>query len=661
MGQEANGVYTFSSFSYDIEAETLCRKGIRMRIAAQARIVLSALLQQAGEIVTRDQLRALLWPDGEHLDYDHAINKIVGHIRYLLGESRNYPLYIETIPKLGYRFIAPVHFSPPSEIQLTATEIAISDRTTSALAVHKAHAPASFKFVPKKYFLHVALYLIAVILLVSGSWALYLRNHGQDSKIVNLGIPPFDCAGQNSESVSEGFRMDLINALSEMPALQIRAAHSLSMPLNDESSIRSVTQAQKLDMLLFGKMIQNGDRFILRLELVRGADAVHLRSFAYQGSISELGTVREKIRGDLFKQLGLARHGEWKTQTALANPIAYQSYLEARKHFTDWSDDSIRKALVDYQHAIDEDPSFADAYAGQASALIVLTEHGSVSRDQGYRKAEESANKALQLKPDNAEAHAILGHVSLRRDYNFSTAERELRQAIELDPSRADYRIWLAVMLADLGRFDDSLKQIEIAKAADPNWAQVYRTEIYVDDAAGHNADAVKAGEKLTTLMPLWPLAYEQRAWAYWAANRYQEAIADWRHEALLADDPLRLKIEDEGLIAYKTGGVKAYAAVRLKYIHSGKPLRFAVMDFSPVEWECIAGNTDKALAEAEKMVRQHNPDALQLGVIETLWPLHAYPRFSAALASVGLHPSPVNHKQDEMSLLRNLHQSKIR
>jgi tetratricopeptide (TPR) repeat protein len=138
--------------------------------------------------------------------------------------------------------------------------------------------------------------------------------------------------------------------------------------------------------------------------------------------------------------------------------------------------------------------------------------------------------------------------------------------------------------------------------------------------------------------MPNWPPSYDQRAWGKWFAGHYEDAIADWRRMAQMENDTARMQLEDEGLQALRKGGPSAYARVRVKAIQSGYKYSHGAMDFVPAEWYSIEGDYDQALAEVEKMVNLHDPDALQLAVNPALVPLHEKPRFIAALIRIGLN-----------------------
>jgi tetratricopeptide (TPR) repeat protein len=282
-----------------------------------------------------------------------------------------------------------------------------------------------------------------------------------------------------------------------------------------------------------------------------------------------------------------------------------------------------------------------------ASAYFVLAEHEAKPRQESYRKSRELAEKAIAMDPSLAEAHAMLGQIALNQDWTFQVAEKELRQAVELEPNQAIYHLWFSVLLCVEGRFEESLHQIDLAHAADSFWPPVYMTEIFLAGAARQYPRSIDSGKKLITLMPDWPLAYDQLGLTLWYAGRYTEAIDSWRKMASLEKDTARLHLEDRGLEAFRRGGVPAYAQVRIEAAKSGAHWAHAENDFDLAEWYVYAGSREQALAALEAKVSRHDSGALQIAINPPFDDLHQDPRFLALLARVGLslprsYPKPL-------------------
>src|SRR5271166_3964842 len=334
----SHGKYLFSDFSFDSNSGELARNGHRLRITEQARQILTTLLENADRAVTREELRQRLWPGGEFLDWDRSINKVVAQLRSALHDNPKDTKFIETIPKRGYRFTASVVFEPmsvppmPECVDEEDTAAHDSGEAQQIPAQTGVNQPLSLPYavsaqdsgvkqhhrIPLR---RVAAWsaILAIVGIIATLTILHLGKREPSPSYSNIGIPPFETAGDGSESLAESFRMDLTNAVAELPTVQVRAEHSFSAPLRDDQSIRAAAKSLQLDLLLLGKMTRNGDAFVLNLELVRDRDAVHLASFHYSGSTQELGSVRERIQRDLFAELGLARLGQWRARASTPN------------------------------------------------------------------------------------------------------------------------------------------------------------------------------------------------------------------------------------------------------------------------------------------------------------------------------------------------------
>jgi tetratricopeptide (TPR) repeat protein len=301
------------------------------------------------------------------------------------------------------------------------------------------------------------------------------------------------------------------------------------------------------------------------------------------------------------------------------------------------SEESSSRALEEFRDAIVADPNFAKAYAGMATTHLIRADYLFAPVLESVAKAEELARQALQIDPSLGEAHAVLGYASFRHDWNASLAEKELRQAIELDPNQAVYHVWFAVLLSDEGRFDESFQQIDLAHADDPLWAPIYGAETFLAANARQSAREMGAAQKLIGLMPGWPAAHDELAWSLWHAKRYADAIGEWKRMALLEGDQKRADLEDRGLRAFRSGGVPAYARVRLSWIKSGADPDRHANDFVPAEWYAYADEKDNAVRALEEMVAHHDPDALQMAVGPEYSDLHRDPRFRALLTRLNL------------------------
>jgi DNA-binding winged helix-turn-helix (wHTH) protein/tetratricopeptide (TPR) repeat protein/TolB-like protein len=663
---QAGRTLAFSTFVFDTLTGELKRNGRRVHIPDQAARLLTALLRNPGEMVTREEIRSHLWPDGELVDYDHSIHRTVSQLRAILRDrSSKSARYIVTFPKRGYRFAAEVRQFPsaldeaseaPAPLKLVPVErVAIHAGTneppTAALQRAADQSPFRPSTLRRRSLIVWAGSLAAVLIVATGVGlaVIHARRQAADAHLLSLGIVPFEATGDGAEGLAESFRMDLADSLSRVPTIELRATHYFDHAGKDEDLLQSRARDLGIEALLFGKFTVVGRRCLLQLELVRSRDGVHLASLQYSGTKEELGAIRDRIEGDMFRRLHPSGQTNGTTESLTlarpTSPAAYAAYLQGRAYLVKWTDDSLRLAIGSFQQALSIEPDYARADAGMASAYFILAQHGSGDRGENLELSRRFATTAISLDPTLAEGYAMLGEVALTKDWNFTVADEDLHKATDLDPSHAIYHQWLSILYCSEGKIDLALQEIDKAHAADPEWAAPYMTEIYVADTGHLWGRAEMASTALLQRMPKWSLAHEQHAMSLWSEGKYDAAIDEWHTAALLDNNKDRAELEERGATAFRAGGVAAYARVRLQAIATRKGISHEEQDFDPAEWYAYAGEMGKAMDGVEALVKSRSTEALEVGSDPAFTSLHTNPKFVALLKSAGLpppDPSPI-------------------
>jgi DNA-binding winged helix-turn-helix (wHTH) protein/tetratricopeptide (TPR) repeat protein len=676
--------FAFSVFTFDAAAGVLKRNDHYLRVPPQTLVLLTALLEHAGAVVTREYLRQLLWPDGEFIDHDHAINRAVNFLRTVLRDNPKKPHFIETLPKRGYRFIGEVSCLPSEAPQsaVMAPNSALSAAATVAEsemggpgAIEWARgpfgdilAPLSGDFVasetasphselmfleetyasPHRNRLFAGMmasiqrapgvYLLGVGMFAVLAFALILSRHNKpfSSDGLTLGIVPFETHGAQAEQMEQSFRLDLSETLSQLPALQVHASHSLGNLKKDDAGLKAIAKSLNLDLLLLGWFTVEEDHCLLRLELVRGRDAAHLASFQYTGSLQEMAAFRDKAQRDIFSGLQLTGGSAPPIAGTTQNQEAYLDYLQARGLASLGTAAGQNSAIAHYQSAITLDPAFARAYAGMA--ITYLSMAGAADRAEKMNQAKLLAEKAERINPLVAEAHTVLGVIAIRDEWNAARGEAELRRALELDPNNAANHAYLAELLADEGHADEALHQVDVARTSDPLWPYINAIDTFVSGAAHQYDRGVDAARRNVAMAPNSSRAHDQLAWSLFDAGRYEESIAEWRATAVIDKDKARVALEDRGLAEFRRGGATAYAAVRVSAIEEHPEATTShPHDFVPEEWYAFVGDRDHAIAALQQTIDRHDPSALDLAVNPMLDNLHRDPRFLSLLSRVGL------------------------
>lgn len=648
MHSRARQTFAFSVFVFNAETRELLRDGTPAPIPSQTANLLTILLVNSGAMVTREELRAQLWPAGEVIDYDRSINRSISELRTILREHPRKPAqHIDTLPKRGYRFITPVRILPAIDIQHEET----LPKPVQSTAVPAAEERGLFSFpenLPSgrssaairwpKVLLWTSMAMLFLLAVGSGTYRQWRRKPVTPAnRSFSLGLVPFKAVGDGAPGLAESFRSDLADSLSEIPTIQVRATHSFDNLGQEEAPAEARAQSLGIDFILFGTLTVSGDQCSLAFELVRSRDGMHLRSLRYVGRKAELATMRDHIEKDIFDKLNPSWMSSALNISHPLSPSAYASYLQGRADLADWTDDSLHRSIQAFEDALRDKPDYARAYAGEASAYYVLGERAPEGSDADFGRSRSLASKAVAIDPSLAEAHAILGNVALSKDWNFATANDELQKAVQLDPYHAVYHMWLSTLYS-LERKDRlAFEQIDSAHRADPEWDAVYISEIFVAETCGDKGRADRASAMLIQRRPKWSTAHEERGLVLWSLKRYLAAINEWHSAALLDKNVDRERLEEQGVVALRKGGVVGYARLRLNAMTRRKGVSYARFDFQPAEWHAYAGDRDLALLEIKSLVDHHAMEALQIPSNPAFEGLHQEVQFNDAVKRLGL------------------------
>jgi len=653
-------LYVFAEFAFDPETGTLTRRNRGVHLPEQTALLLEALLTNANNLVSREDLRQVLWPDEEFLDYGQGINVAINRLRNILRDDPKNPRFLKTIPKRGYSFcgeVTVVEREPSTQNRAPEPAAPVIDTTSSAATAAEAEAapdlplaspslfvaapapPETGPSTPSRYWRLAWIAGFAIVTLIVAVAFLHTRPTSGAVHALKLGIAPIRMIGGNDPAdLGEGFRLELSDAMSRLPQVQVRAASSFT--ISDAADIPRLSRALNLDDLLLGSMSRQGDQYDLKFELVRAADATHLASFEYSAAKKDLPAISERLQQDIFHYLQSKTETLQTIKGSTNDAQAYELYLQGSYHMFEREPASLRKAVAEFQQATLRDPSFAAAYAGLATAYLKLSAYDTDPRDGLLDKAEAFARDAIRIDPSLAQAHAVLGSTAYKLDRDFPRGEAELRDAIRIDPTQAEYRNWLAVLLTEEGRFDEALTQLNLAQTSAPFWPSVYAMEGLVGVYARRNETAIAAARRYAELLPNLPIAHNTLAWVYFETGHYQDAVNEWRQMAELQNDHVRVALEEKGMSLLKSKGIHAYAELRLAAIESRQGVS-QVNDFSPAEWDACAGKRDQAISELERLSAARDPYMLHVGVDPLFDSLHNDPRFLALLSRSGVSVPP--------------------
>ena len=530
-GSRPQEVVCFGPYEIRLRTQELFKHGLRLKLAPQAFQVLRILLDRPGELVTREDLNQALWSADTFVDFDHGLNNAIKRIRDVLNDSVDAPLYIETLPRLGYRFIGQITENG------NATGLVIASDPTPLVNVSNPIdsmplSPQESRW-PRFSMLALAGTLTLVFTLVGLlSWRRTPAARPSSSGHVMLAVLPFEnlSADPNEDYFSDGLTEEIITQLGALSPDQLGViARTTSMAYKRTSkSAQQIARELGVDYILESSIRRDGDQVRISAQLIRTADQVHIWAHSYDRHISHSIALQEEVARAVAEQIRIKLNPAYSGPAGPPplDPQANEAYLRGRYFGNQFTVVGYGKAITYFQQAIDRQASFAEAYSGLADSYYFLVVTDAMSPRDGESKAQEAAHQAVALGEGLAESHNAMGSVMLGL-WDWPQAEIEFKRAIELNPSYStEHRIY-AALLVTLKRHDEAWEQISQAMRLDPlslpNNAEVVRTLYYARDYDR----AVEHGQKALQLNPDYYRTHFWLARVYAQKGLYGEAIAE--------------------------------------------------------------------------------------------------------------------------------------
>ncbi len=491
-------LYEFGAFRLDPAERVLTRCGERIPLAPKAFETLVLLVEQHGHVVTKEDLTNRLWPDT--VVEENNLNQQISQLRRALGEGEDGCRYIETLSKLGYRFVSEVReFSQVAETTRSSNNggraaVAGGDgwddhpvsqagqlNVTPQRMKDTGWIPSEpLKGNPQPRARVAALVAFTLLTLLAVLASLYfVRVRSQGKPIRALAVLPFQNGSNdpNAEYLSDGISETLIGNLSQLSGLRVMARDTVFSYEGRQVDPRAVGRDLKVDAVVTGRVIERADTFIVEVDLVEVADGREIWGERYNRKLADVLVVQEEIANEMSQKLRLHLTDEAKIRLAkhsTENPEAYRLYLKGRYFASKATQEDMAKGIGYLNEAIALDPTYALAYDGIAYYYLWSNDLFLAPRS-AMPKAKEAAKRALTLDDGLPQAHTEMGLVLFQYEWDWPGAEREFKRAIELDPNYAPAHEWYGYLLVSAGRIEDGIQESRRAAELDPlslesNW-----------------------------------------------------------------------------------------------------------------------------------------------------------------------------------------------
>ncbi len=529
-------IVRFGTFEADLATRELRKSGVRVKLQGQPFEILAMLLERPGGLVTREELQQRLWPTDTFVDFDHGVNTAINRLREALGDSAENPRFVETVPRRGYRFIAPAE----SQVLAASGSNAVPSGTSSPVA-----SPAATQAVSRAYGRRAKILALVLVVTITALAALSVssvrdRLFGRSSppRIQSLAVLPLvNLSGDpNQDYFADGMTEALTTDLGKISALRVISRTSVMQYKGTKKSLPAIARELNVDGFIEGTVSRSGNHLRITANLLQVSPEKHLWAESYESELGDILTVQGEVAQAVAREIQVKLTPEEQKllgNTRPVNPAAHDDYLKGRYLCNKDNREGLDKAIQYFQQAINEDPKDPLAYAGLAGCYALWGWAGDIfagdlSPKEIMPKARDAALKALQLDEALAEAHTSLANVNLILDWNWSGAEREYKRAIELNPNSSSAHTWYAHYLVAMGRFGESIGEARRSMELDPVSQFTIDFGAWAFYFTRHYDLTIRQSEKSIELFPESPWAHYHLGLVYEHTGRGGEAIQEF-------------------------------------------------------------------------------------------------------------------------------------
>ena len=476
MPDNVAAVYRFGPFVLDIADRSLKRDGVVVALTPKVFELLAILTANAGRLVEKDTLLQAVWPDVAVEEGN--LNKGVFNLRQILGLNSS-EVYIETVPKRGYRF----------------TAVVTSEALTNSLV--SSEEPAKF---PSEN---------------------------------SVAVLPFSdmSSARDQEFFCEGMSEEIISALGRTGELRVASYASSYRFKAKTTDVRAIGRELMVAWLLEGSVRKSNETVRISVQLVRASDGFTAWSGRFDRQIGDLFAIQDEIAAMIAQTLvrRFAKEASVLVTSKTTSAKAYALYLEGRYLWNKRPGEVVWQALERFEQSIAEDSNFAPAYAALASVYGTLGawEFGVLPPAEAMAKAKAAASRALTLDPQLAAGHTAVGYATLHFDWNANAACRELAQAVALNPAWVDAHHWHSHALCAAGRFSESLEACRFTLELDPLNPLMHAHLAWHHYMAKGFDHALAQAQRVMRMEPSFHWGYFFSGWAHERLGQHDEAVRD--------------------------------------------------------------------------------------------------------------------------------------
>lgn len=615
-------VIRFGVFELDTDSGELRRHGLRIRLPEQAFQVLKTLLKRPGEVVTREELRRVLWTSDTFVDFETGLNSAVRKLREALDDAADNPRFVETLPRRGYRFVASITAGEPPERALMAMR-----------------EPAT---APRFRAVSVAGGMVLVALVVAAGFAYQpgglttLRSGSAAEPLRSLVVLPFEnLTGDAGQEYFVDSVTDAVTAhLAQIAGLDVISRTSARQYKQSGKRLPEIGGELQVDGVVEGAVTRSGRGVRITATLIRASTDRNVWAQVYEEDVTQMLTLQQRIASDVAVAAGHPQPAAGRTQRAI-NPKAYDAYVKGLTARGLQRHEGFRRAVAYFEEAIAMQPDFAEAYAALALVQTQFLFGGPFSPHETIPKAEAAARQALQLDETLAQAHWALGQILALYYWRWEDSAHALQRAAELQGGRDELSAAVSESLIRHGRFDEAVGAAERGRRLDPLSVNAQVAVGTASRAAGQYDRAVSELRRAIEMSPGNNRVHFQLGVTFVAMGRLDDAIRELETAARPAQGH-NSRIEAYLGYAYAAAGRTHHAREVLKELESHRREQY-------VSWFGIAlihdalGEKERALAALQRAFEDRAVEFAQMAQYPPFKTMASDPQYQAVTLHVGL------------------------
>ena len=576
-------VVRFGPFEADSRAGELRKDGVKLKLVGQPFEVLAMLLERPGQLVTREELRARLWPTDTFVDFDHGLNAAVNKLRDALSDSAEKPNYVETLPRRGYRFI-------------------------SAVGLHDSQN---------------------------------LLGESSSPRIQSLVVLPLENLSNDPEQeyFADGMTDQLITNLAQISALKVISRTSAIRYKGTKKSLPEIARELHVDAVVEGAVMWVGGRVRISAQLIEAPTDYHLWAASYERDLRDVLSMQEEVTRAIASEIRVNLSAQEQARLANTRPIdpeAYRLYLKGRYYWNKRSLEGFQKAIEYFQLAAAKDPAYALAYVGLADTYTYFSFFDVVPPREAMPKAKAAAARALKIDNRLGEAHVSLGYVSYMYDWDWPAAGKHFEQALALSPGYSRAHTFYPFYLSSLGLSEEALAAAKYSLDLDPASPAVSHSLAVQLYLARQFDNAIAQAHKTLELDPNFAISYQLLGEVYVSRGMYREGLPELeKYSALSRGRALSLALLG---YAHARLGERSQALRMLEQLEAASKQSYTPAFSFAVVYAGL-GENDQAFTWLEKAYGERTSRLGYLKV-EPLWdPLRSDPRFADLVRRIGFPP----------------------